>query len=67
MWALRVEYAEQRNKYDGLLLMLSLFFCETMNHEYVRVHAIYKVHICGVRHSFSCACATGIREYLFNT
>ena len=60
---LRVEYAERGKEY-GILFMFSLFReCPSIDK--------YPCHIQGqpggIHYSYSCRCATGIREYLFNT
>jgi len=60
-----VEYAERGNEY-GILFTCSLF-CEYSILEYVRIYVMDRVETGGIRHSHSCGCATGIREYLFNT
>jgi len=62
---LHVEYSKRGNEY-GILYICSLF-CEYTYLEYVRIHVIYRVYQRGIRYSCSCGCATGIREYLFNT
>ena len=42
-------------------------FCEYIRLEYERIHVTYRGNQAEYRNSYSCGCATGIREYLFNT
>ena len=62
---LLVEYVERRTEY-GILLICSLF-CEYRNLEYVRIRVICRVNQAEYAVRIHMACATGIREYLFNT
>ena len=60
----RVEYAE-RGKEFSILSRCSLF-CEYIDLEYVRIHVILQGSTGGIRYSYSCGCASGIHEYVFN-
>jgi len=62
---LHVEYAEGGKEYR-ILFIFSLL-CEYTHLEYVRVHVIVQGSAGGIRYLYSCSCATGIRESLFNT
>ena len=62
---LYVEYAECRQT-DGILFLFGLF-CEYSSLAHGGIYIVYRVSTGGIRHSYSCGCATGIREYLFNT
>jgi len=54
-----------RIKY-GILFIFGLFY-EYSDLEYERIHVISRGKPGGMRYSYSCGCATGIREYLFST
>jgi len=61
----RVQHAKRRMKY-GILFIFSLF-CEYIDLEYVRIHVICRVNQAEYAIRIPMACATGIRQYLFNT
>jgi len=61
---LHVEYVERRTNYS-FLFIFSLF-CEYIDLEYVRIRAIFQSSTGGIQYSYSCGCASGIREYVFN-
>jgi len=64
MPGIRVEYAERRKEY-GILFLFSLFY-EYIDLECVRIHVILQGSIGRIQYSYSCGCASGIREYVFN-
>jgi len=60
---LRVEYAERGKEYD-IPFIFSLF-CEYIDLEYVSINAILQGSTGGICYSYSCGCASGIRQYVF--
>ena len=62
---LRIEYAVRGNEH-GILFIFSQLG-EYIQAEYVRIHVILQASTGGTQYSYSCGCASGIREYVFNT
>jgi len=64
MRSLRGKYAKRGEGY-GILFICSLFW-EYIYLEYVRIHVILQGSTGGIQYSYSCGCASEIREYVFN-